>query len=159
MQKITPNLWFDSAAEEAANFYVSVFKDGKIGRITRYTEASASAGKRPVGSVLTVSFTLFGQEFVGINGGPAFKFTPAVSLSVSCKDQAEIDEYWSKLTAGGKEVQCGWLEDKYGLSWQIVPDNVDQLLQHKDPQKSARAWQAMLKMKKIDIATLKQAVA
>ncbi|HEY8188942.1 MAG TPA: VOC family protein, partial [Pyrinomonadaceae bacterium] len=117
MQKITPFLWFNDNAEEAVNFYVSIFKDSKIGAITRYDEGSAAASGRPKGSVMTISFQLEGQEFVALNGGPHFKFTEAVSFVVNCKTQEEVDEFWSKLSAGGEEVQCGWLKDKYGLSW------------------------------------------
>jgi predicted 3-demethylubiquinone-9 3-methyltransferase (glyoxalase superfamily) len=153
MQKITPFLWFDGQAEEAANFYVSVFKNSKIVSATRYGEA----GPGPKGSVMTVEFELEGQRFVGLNGGPNFKFTEAISFVVNCTSQEEVDHFWAKLSEGGQEVQCGWLKDKYGLSWQVVPTILVELMQDKDPVKSQRVMQAMLQMKKIDIAALKQA--
>ena len=143
MPKITPFLWFDNQAEEAANFYVSIFKNSKIVNVSRYGEA----GPGPKGSAMTVVFQLDGQEFIALNGGPHFKFTEAISFSVDCKTQQEVDEYWEKLSAGGKPGQCGWLKDKYGLSWQIVPSILGQLLGDKDPQKSKRAMEAMLKKK------------
>jgi predicted 3-demethylubiquinone-9 3-methyltransferase (glyoxalase superfamily) len=150
MQKITPFLWFDSQAEEAAKYYVSIFPNSKIGTASRYGDA----GPGPKGSVMTVSFTLDGTEFTALNGGPIFKFTEAVSFVVTCETQKEIDDYWQKLTAnGGQESQCGWLKDRYGLSWQIVPVAMGDLI--KDP----RAMQAMLQMKKIDIKRLKDAAA
>ncbi len=152
-QKITTFLWFDSQAEEAARHYTSIFKNSKILNVARYGEA----GPGPKGSVMTVSFQLEGQEFIALNGGPQFKFTEAISLVVNCETQKEVDEYWSKLTAGGGESQCGWLKDKYGLSWQIVPTALTRMLQDKDPEKSKRVMQAMLQMKKIDIARLEQA--
>jgi len=159
MQKISPCLWFDDNAEEAVKFYTSIFKNSKIGKILRYDEASSKAAGRPKGSVLTINFQLDGQDFMALNGGPMFKFTEAISLSVDCKDQAEVDYYWEKLTAdGGQESQCSWLKDKFGLSWQIVPTILPQLLQGDDPAKSQRAMQAMLQMRKIDIAKLKAAV-
>jgi predicted 3-demethylubiquinone-9 3-methyltransferase (glyoxalase superfamily) len=157
MQKITPFLWYDDKAEEAANFYVSIFKNSKVHSTTRYEEAGAKASGRPVGSVMTVEFELDGQEFVGLNGGPHFKFTEAVSFVVNCETQEEVDYFWEKLSAGGAEIQCGWLKDKYGLSWQIVPTILAKLFQDKDPEKSKRVMQAMLQMKKIDIETLKRA--
>ncbi|PYV95542.1 MAG: hypothetical protein DMG89_20905 [Acidobacteria bacterium] len=153
MPKITPFLWFDNQAEEAANFYVSIFKNSKIVNVSRYGEA----GPGPKGSAMTVVFQLDGQEFIALNGGPHFKFTEAISFSVDCKTQQEVDEYWEKLSAGGKPGQCGWLKDKYGLSWQIVPSILGQLLGDKDPQKSKRAMEAMLKMTKLDIAALQRA--
>ena len=154
MQKITPFLWFDDKAEEAANFYVSIFKDSKIGGITRYGDA----GPGPKGSVMTVSFQLAGQEFTGLNGGPHFQFTEAVSFVVNCETQQELDYIWEKLSAGGKEVQCGgWLKDKFGLSWQVVPSALLEMLKDNDPRKSQRVMQAMMQMKKIDIAALRQA--
>jgi predicted 3-demethylubiquinone-9 3-methyltransferase (glyoxalase superfamily) len=153
MQKITPFLWFGDQAEEAANFYTSIFKNSKVGRIDRYGEGAPL----PAGTVLTVAFQLEGQEFVAINGGPEFTFTPAISFFVSCKTQAEVDELWGKLSAGGAEGQCGWLKDKYGLSWQVIPDVLGELLQDKDAGKASRVMQAMLQMRKIDIAKLKQA--
>lgn len=153
MQKIVTFLWYDSQAEEAANFYVSIFKNSKIGQIGRYGEA----GPGPKGSVMSVTFQLEGQEFFALNGGPHFKFTPAISLFVNCETQEEVDELWEKLSAGGREDRCGWLQDKYGLSWQIIPKTLGELLGHKDPQIAQRAMQAMLKMSKIDIQKLKDA--
>ena len=158
MQKITPCLWFDDKAEEAVNLYVSIFKSGKVGNATRYDKASAEASGRPEGSLLTVEFELFGQEFLALNGGPIFKFTEAVSFIVNCETQEEVDEYWNKLTAdGGNESQCGWLKDKYGMSWQIVPTVLNKLLSDPDSLKAGRVMKAMLEMKKIDIEKLKQA--
>jgi predicted 3-demethylubiquinone-9 3-methyltransferase (glyoxalase superfamily) len=157
MQKITPFLWFDSNAEEAVNFYVSVFKNSKITKVARYDAAGASASGRPEGSVMTVAFQLNGQEFVALNGGPHFKFTEAVSFAVNCDTQAELDDLWDKLTTGGMEVQCGWLKDKYGLSWQIVPANLDELVSGPNPAKSLKAMAALMQMVKIDIAKLRQA--
>ena len=153
MQKITPFLWFDNQAEKAMNFYVSIFKNSKTLSCTRYGDA----GPGPKGTVIVASFELDGQEFMALNGGPRFKFTEAVSFVVSCETQAEIDEMWAKLSAGGEESQCGWLKDKFGLSWQVVPPILSKLMQDKDPQKSNRVMQAMLQMKKIDIATLQRA--
>ncbi|MGH9529407.1 MAG: VOC family protein [Terriglobales bacterium] len=153
MQTITPFLWFDNQAEEAANFYTSIFKDSKIGKISRYGDA----GPGPKGSVMVVAFQLEGQEFFALNGGPQFKFTEAISFTVNCKTQEEVDELWEKLTAGGQESQCGWLKDKYGLSWQITPTVLGEMLQDKDPQKSQRVMKAMLQMKKIDIKRLQEA--
>jgi predicted 3-demethylubiquinone-9 3-methyltransferase (glyoxalase superfamily) len=158
MQKITPFLWFDNNAEEAVNFYVSIFKNSKVGKVTRYNEASAKAAGRPKGSVMTAEFQLEGQNFVAINGGPHFKFTEAISFVVDCETQEEVDYFWEKLTAdGGQESQCAWLKDKYGLSWQIVPRVLIEMLQDKDAQKAQRVMEAMLQMRKIDIATLKRA--
>jgi predicted 3-demethylubiquinone-9 3-methyltransferase (glyoxalase superfamily) len=157
MQKITPFLWFDNQAEEAANFYVSIFKNSKVNSVTRYEEEGAKAVGRPAGTVMTVEFELEGQKFVGLNGGPHFKFTEAVSFVVNCGAQDEVDYFWEKLSEGGQESQCGWLKDKYGLSWQIVPTILAELFKGKDAEKSQRVMQAMLPMKKIDIATLKQA--
>jgi predicted 3-demethylubiquinone-9 3-methyltransferase (glyoxalase superfamily) len=153
MQKITPFLWFDKQAEEAARFYVSIFKNSKIVDVTRY----GGAGPGPQGSVMTVTFELGGQEFIALNGGPHFKFTEAISFSVNCKTQEEVDEFWRKLSDGGEEGQCGWLKDKYGLSWQINPTILGEMLSDPDPAKSKRVMEAMLKMKKIDIGRLKQA--
>lgn len=155
MQKITTFLWFDNQAEEAMNFYVSVFKDSKVLSLTRCGDAAPG----PTGSVLTAQFELEGQEFTALNGGPQFKFTEAISLVVNCTSQEEVDYYWEKLSAGGTEVQCGWLKDKYGLSWQITPTILIELLQDKDPQKANRVMEAMMKMVKIDIETLKHAAA
>jgi predicted 3-demethylubiquinone-9 3-methyltransferase (glyoxalase superfamily) len=153
MQKITPFLWFDGQAEEAMNFYTSIFKNSKVGRVTRYGEA----GPGPRGTVMTATFELEGQEFMALNGGPQFKFSPAISFFVSCKTQGEVDELWNKLSAGGKTERCGWLTDKFGLSWQIIPTILGELLHDKDPEKSQRVMQAMLQMDKIDIAVLQRA--
>lgn len=159
MQKITPFLWFDNKAEEAANYYVSIFKDSKIGKITRYGEAGAEVSGKPAGSIMTIAFQLEGQNFVALNGGPEFKFSEAISFAVSRETQEEIDELWEKLTEGGDEKAqiCGWLKDKYGLSWQITPPILEEMLRDKDTKKSERVMQAMLQMKKIDIAKLKEA--
>jgi predicted 3-demethylubiquinone-9 3-methyltransferase (glyoxalase superfamily) len=158
MQKITPFLWYEDKAEEAANFYVSLFKNSKVGDITRYNEASEKAAGRPAGSVMTVAFVLEGQEFVAINGGPAFKLTEAVSFVVSCESQEEVDKYWNALTAdGGQESQCGWLKDKYGLSWQITPTILIEMFKDKNQAKAKAVMEAMLQMKKIDIPTLRKA--
>jgi predicted 3-demethylubiquinone-9 3-methyltransferase (glyoxalase superfamily) len=156
-QKITPFLWFDSQAEEAANFYVSIFKHSRIGAITRYDDEGSKAAGRPKGSVMTVEFELDGQKFTALNGGPHFKFTEAISLVVNCDDQKEVDHFWGKLSAGGQEVQCGWLKDRFGLSWQVVPTALIEMLQDKDPEKSKRTMAAMLKMKKLDVDALKRA--
>ncbi len=157
MQKITPFLWFDSLAEEAANFYTSIFKDSKILQITRYDEASAEQTNRPKDSVMTVVFQLNGQEFTAINAGPVFKFTEAISFVVNCQSQEEIDYYWNKLSEGGdpRSQQCGWLKDKYGLSWQVVPSILGELM--KDRVKGTRVMKALLQMKKLDIKTLEEA--
>jgi predicted 3-demethylubiquinone-9 3-methyltransferase (glyoxalase superfamily) len=157
MQKITPFLWFDDKAEGAVNFYVSIFKNSKITGTTRYDEAASKAAGRPKGTVMTVEFQLDGQEFVALNGGPVFKFTEAVSFVVNCETQEEVDRFWEKLSEGGEEVQCGWLKDKYGLSWQVVPTVMSEMMQDKDPAKAKRVMEAMLQMKKLDIKTLKQA--
>ncbi len=158
MLKISTCLWFDNEAEEAANFYTSVFRNSKIVSASRYDEASAKAAGRPAGSVLTISFELDGREFMALNGGPIFKFNESISLVVNCKDQEEVDYYWNKLTEnGGKESMCGWLKDKFGLSWQIVPEIVGKLLSDGDKEKSGRAMKALLQMKKLDIAALKKA--
>src|SRR5208282_3482366 len=157
MQKITTFLWFDDEAEEAANYYVSIFKNSKIGTITRYGEAGAEVSGRPKGTAMVVTFQLAGQEFMALNGGPLFKFTEAISLLVNCETQEEVDEYWEKLSAGGQESQCGWLKDKYGLSWQIVPTALGKLISDPDPEKSQRVMKAMLQMKKIDVQRLQQA--
>ena len=153
MQKITPFLWFDGKAEEAMNFYVSIFKNSKIVSVTRYGEA----GPGPNGTVMTAKFELNGQEFVALNGGPQFTFTEAISFVVSCETQQEVDELWEKLSEGGNKSRCGWLKDKYGLSWQVVPTALVELLQDKDAKKSNRVMQAMLQMDKIDIETLRRA--
>jgi predicted 3-demethylubiquinone-9 3-methyltransferase (glyoxalase superfamily) len=157
MQKITPFLWFDDKAEEAVKFYASIFKNSKIGIITRYGEAGAEVSGRPKGTVMTVTFQLEGQEFLALNGGPHFKFTEAISFVVNCKTQKEVDELWEELSKGGEKGQCGWLKDKYGLSWQIVPIVLGEMLSDKDERKSQRVMQAMLQMHKIDIKALKQA--
>lgn len=156
-QKITPFLWFEDQAEAAVKFYTSIFKNSRIGKIARYDKEGEKVARRPAGSVMTVEFQLEGQDFIALNGGPEFKFTEAISFVVSCKNQAEVDYYWKKLTAGGKEVQCGWLQDKYGLSWQIVPTILGELFSQKDPAKSQRVMEAMLKMVKLDIKKLKEA--
>jgi len=153
MPRITPFLWFDTQAEEAARFYVSIFKNSKIVNVARYGEA----GPGPKGSVMTVLFELDGQQFIALNGGPQFKFTEAISFSVNCQTQKEVDEFWQKLSQGGEEGPCGWLKDKYGLSWQINPVILGEMLSDPDPKKSRRVMEAMLKMKKIDIAALKKA--
>ena len=151
--KITPFLWFDHQAEEAATFYTSIFKNSKIETVTRYGDA----GPGSKGSVMTIAFELDGQKFVGLNGGPHYQFTPAISFVVDCDGQEEVDHYWENLTAGGKEIQCGWLVDKYGVSWQIVPKALIEMLRDKDPVRSQRVMKAMFQMKKIDIASLKAA--
>jgi len=153
MPRITPFLWFDTQAEEAAKFYVSIFKSSRIVSVSRYGEA----GPGPAGSVMTVEFELDGQPFIALNGGPQFKFTEAISLTVDCKTQGEVDDYWKKLTTGGEEGPCGWLKDKYGLSWQVNPTILGKMLSDADRKKANRVMQAMLKMKKIDIKGLQQA--
>jgi len=153
MQKITPFLWFDNNCEEAMNFYVSVFKNSKIVSVTRYGEG----GPGPKGTVMTGTFELDGQKFMALNGGPHFKFTEAISLFVNCETQLEVDELWEKLSEGGAKSQCGWLKDKYGLSWQIVPTVLGELLSDPDPVKSKRVMEALLQMSKLDIPTLKRA--
>ncbi len=153
MQKITTFLWFDSNAEEAVNHYISIFKNSKILSISRYGDA----GPGPKGSVMTASFQLEGHEFIALNGGPHFKFTEAISLVVNCETQEEVDELWDKLSAGGEKGQCGWLKDRFGLSWQITPVVLGQMLADKDPRRSQRVMGAMLKMSKLDIPKLKQA--
>jgi predicted 3-demethylubiquinone-9 3-methyltransferase (glyoxalase superfamily) len=157
MHKITPCLWFDDKAEEAVKFYASIFKNSKIKSVTRYSEDAAKVSGRPKGSVLTVAFELAGQEFLALNGGPIFKFTEAVSFIVNCETQAEVDRLWERLSEGGEEGQCGWLKDKYGLSWQIVPTVLGKMLQDKDARKSERVMSALLQMKKLDIKRLEQA--
>ena len=153
MQKITPFLWFDTQAEDAANFYVSIFKDSRILKVVRYGEA----GPGPRGTVMTVSFEINGQQFTALNGGPQFRFSEAISFVVSCETQAEIDALWAKLSAGGKEDRCGWLKDRYGLSWQLVPTVLPELLGDPDSARAQRAMQAMLQMRKLDIAALRRA--
>ena len=153
MQKITPFLWFDGKAEEAMNFYVSIFRNSKAGKITRYGDA----GPGPKGTVMSVTFQLDGQEFFALNGGPVFTFSPAISLFVNCETQEEVDELWDRLSEGGEKGQCGWLKDRYGLSWQVVPRVLSELLHDPDPAKSNRVMKAMMQMKKLDIAGLKRA--
>lgn len=153
MKRITPCLWFDGNAEDAANFYVSIFKNARITEISRYGDA----GPLPKGTVLTVAFELDGQPFTALNGGPQYKFTEAVSFQIYCDTQEEVDHYWDKLVAGGSEQPCGWLKDKFGLSWQVVPNRLIELIQSPDAAKSQRVMEAMFKMKKIDIATIEAA--
>jgi predicted 3-demethylubiquinone-9 3-methyltransferase (glyoxalase superfamily) len=150
-------LWFDDQAEEAAKFYTSIFKNSKLGKITRYDEAAAKPTGRPPGSVMTIEFELEGHNFVGLNGGPHFKFTEAVSFVVNCENQDEVDFFWSKLSGGGEESQCGWLKDKYGLSWQVVPTVLIEMLKDRDPAKAHRVTKALMEMGKIDIPTLQRA--
>ena len=157
-QKITPCLWYDGNAKEAADFYASVFKDSAIGKTAKYDEESSKGSGQPEGSVLVVEFEIAGQKFVGLNGGPHFKFSEAISFMIDCKDQAEVDYFWSRLTAdGGEESQCGWLKDKFGLSWQVVPSMMSETVTGPDPEGSKRAMAAMMKMKKIDIKTIQDA--
>jgi predicted 3-demethylubiquinone-9 3-methyltransferase (glyoxalase superfamily) len=153
MPSITPNLWFDAESKEAAEFYVSVFPNSKVANVTYYGEA----GPRPAGTVLTVDFVLDGQPFTAINGGPEFTFDEAISLLINCADQDEVDYYWDKLTEGGEESQCGWLKDRYGLSWQVVPAGMEEMLNDADQQRGQRAMKAMLGMKKLDLAALQAA--
>jgi len=153
MQTITPFLWFDGKAEEAMNFYTSIFTNSKIGSLMRYGDA----GPGPKGTVMSAAFQLDGQEFMALNGGPMFTFSPAISFFVKCETQQKIDYFWEKLSAGGERQRCGWLRDKYGLSWQVVPTALGEMLQDKDPKKSERVMKAMLQMTKLDIRTLKQA--
>ncbi|AWC24135.1 3-demethylubiquinone-9 3-methyltransferase [Aminobacter sp. MSH1] len=155
MQKITPFLWFDNQAEEAVNFYISVFRNAKVGKVTRYGEA----GPGPVGSVMVAEFELEGTRFTALNGGPMFKFTEAISMVVDCKDQAEVDHFWDRLSEGGQPGQCGWLKDRFGLSWQIVPEALPRLLGDPDPAKAGRVMQAMLQMTRIEVAKLEKAYA
>ncbi len=150
MPRITPNLWFDTESKEAAEFYVSVFPNSEITTVSYYGEA----GPRPAGTVLTVDFVLDGQRFTAINGGPQFTFDEAISLLINCADQDEVDYYWAKLTEGGEESQCGWLKDRYGLSWQVVPAGMEELMTDPDPGRAQRAMKAMLGMKKLDVAAL-----
>jgi predicted 3-demethylubiquinone-9 3-methyltransferase (glyoxalase superfamily) len=152
-QKIVPNLWFDTEAEEAADFYTSVFPNSRVVNVAHYTEA----GPRPAGTVMTVEFELDGERFVGINGGPQFNFSEAVSFQITCKDQEEIDYYWDRLTDGGEEGPCGWAKDRFGLSWQVAPTGMDELFSHPDPERARRAMEAMLGMRKLDIAALNAA--
>ena len=153
MQRITPFLWFDDKAEEAARFYVSIFKNAKVGSISRYGDA----GPGPKGAVMVAAFELDGQGFLALNGGPQFKFSPAISFVVNCETQEEVDHYWDKLSEGGEKLQCGWLQDKFGVSWQIVPTVLGQMMQDKDAAKAQRVMKAMLQMHKIDVAALGKA--
>jgi predicted 3-demethylubiquinone-9 3-methyltransferase (glyoxalase superfamily) len=155
MQKITPFLWYDGKAEEAASFYVSIFKNSRLGDIRRWGEG----GPGPKGTVMAVNFQIEGQDFIALNGGPVFQFSPAISFFVNCTTQAEVDELWHKLSAGGTKQRCAWLQDKFGVSWQIVPTVLGELLQHKDPEKAKKVMQAMMQMDKIDIAALQRAAA
>ena len=158
LPKITPFLWFDTQAEEAANFYVSIFKNSRIKGLARYDTEAAQASGQPKGSVMTVQFELDGQDFVALNGGPAFKFTEAISFVVNCESQDEIDHFWQKLSAGGgQEVECGWLKDRFGLSWQVVPADLEAMIQDKDPEKPKRVMAAVMKMKKLDMAEMRKA--
>jgi predicted 3-demethylubiquinone-9 3-methyltransferase (glyoxalase superfamily) len=156
---ITPCLWFDTQAEEAANFYCSIFKNSKIGKISRFPEAGQEIHKKPAGTVMVVPFELDGQPFTAFNGGPKYKFDEAVSFQVMCDTQADIDYYWNALTAGGQEIACGWLKDKFGLSWQVVPSALPKMMSDPDATKSARVMNAFMKMKKYDIAALERAYA
>jgi predicted 3-demethylubiquinone-9 3-methyltransferase (glyoxalase superfamily) len=157
-QRITPFLWFDTQAEEAANFYVSIFKNSRIKGMARYDGEAAKAAGRPPGSVMTVQLELDGQDFVALNGGPVFKFTEAISFVVNCESQDEIDHFWQKLSAGGQAIECGgWLKDKFGVSWQVVPTILGEMLQDRDPEKPKRVMAALMKMKKLDIAGLRKA--
>jgi predicted 3-demethylubiquinone-9 3-methyltransferase (glyoxalase superfamily) len=153
MQGITPNLWFDTEAEEAADFYISVFKNSRIVSVARYPEGAPG----PTGSVMTVEFELDGQRFVGINGGPRFTFSEAVSFQINCETQDEVDYYWERLSEGGEEAQCGWLKDRYGLSWQVIPAGMEEVFTDPDPQRAQRAMQGMLGMRKLDIVALRSA--
>ena len=159
MQKITPFLWFDNNAEEAAKYYISIFKNSKIIDIVHYGESAAEASGRLKGTVMTVTFDLEGQQFMALNGGPVFKFSPAISFLINCETQEELDELWEKLSEGGEKEQCGWLKDKFGVSWQIVPNVLGEMLQDRDAKKSERVMEALLQMKKIDIQGLRKAYA
>ncbi|MBI5341827.1 MAG: VOC family protein [Deltaproteobacteria bacterium] len=157
MQKITPFLWFEDNAEEAAKYYTSIFRNSKIVKVARYGEAGAKASGRPKDSAMTVVFELDGQEFIALNGGPVFTFSPAISFVVNCETQREIDDLWERLSDGGEQVECGWLKDKYGVSWQIVPAVLGEMMADPDPEKTDRVMQALVQMKKLDIAGLKKA--
>lgn len=159
MQKITPHLWFDNNAEEATKFYTSIFKNSKIIDITYYGKSAAEVSGKPKGTIMTVRFVLEGQQFMALNGGPIFKFSPAISFLVSCETQEEVDDLWEKLSEGGEIEQCGWLKDKFGVSWQIVPNILSEMVQEKDTMKLERVINAMLQMKKLDIQGLKNAYA
>jgi predicted 3-demethylubiquinone-9 3-methyltransferase (glyoxalase superfamily) len=157
MLKINPFLWFDTQAEDAANFYISIFPNSKINTTSLYPEAAEEVSGKKAGTVMTVDFELDGESFTAINGGPDFKFNESISFVINCKDQQEVDYYWEKLTDGGKEVQCGWLKDKFGLSWQVVPEEMAEIMGNPDPVKANKAMHAMLQMKKLDIQALKDA--
>lgn len=157
MQKITPFLWFNNQAEEAANFYVSLFKNAQVNSVTRYDEAGAKVSGVPAGSIMTVAFTLEGEEFTALNGGPVFTFNESISFVINCETQEEVDHFWENLSSVPESEQCGWCKDKYGVSWQIVPKQLGEMLGDKDPEKAGRVMQAMLQMKKLDIATLQKA--
>lgn len=157
MQKIIPHLWFNDNAEEAVNFYISIFRDARILNIARYGEAGARVSGRPKGTVMTVEFVIEGQTFIALNGGPHFTFSPAISFLVNCATQEELDILWEKLAAGGEIEQCGWLKDKFGVSWQIVPAALNEMVLDKDPKKSERVMEALLQMEKIDLDVLKRA--
>jgi predicted 3-demethylubiquinone-9 3-methyltransferase (glyoxalase superfamily) len=157
VQKIGFCLWFDNQAEEAVRFYTSVFRNSKTGAMARYGDSSAKVSGRPTGSVMTAAFEIEGQRFLALNGGPIFKFTPAISIMVDCKDQAEVDDLWARLCEGGEPGQCGWLTDKFGVSWQIIPSEFGQMMSDKDTAKVERMMKAMLTMKKLDIAALRRA--
>jgi predicted 3-demethylubiquinone-9 3-methyltransferase (glyoxalase superfamily) len=159
MKSVYPCLWFDNQAEEAVNFYTGIFKDSKIGTVTRYGESGAKSSGQKEGSIMTIDFELNGQRYLALNGGPIFKFTPAISMIVSCDTQEEIDYYWAKLSEGGGEVECGWLTDKYGMSWQVVPSMMDEVFRDKDEAKKDRFMAALVKMKKLEIEPLKKALA
>lgn len=159
MQKITPFLWFDDKAEEAADFYTSIFKNSKIDNVTRYDEAGAKASGREEGSAMTVAFQIEGQDFMALNGGSVFKFSEAISFVINCETQEEVDAFWEKLSKGGSKGQCGWIKDRYGVSWQIVPIILGELMSGPDPERTKKVMSVMLKMNKIDIAALKQAYA
>ena len=157
MQKITPFLWFNGQAEEAVKFYTSIFKNSKIGNVTRYGEEGSKVSGIPAGTVMTAPFQLEGQDFIALNGGPQFQFTEAVSFVVNCQSQEEVDHFWERLSAGGSKSRCGWLKDKFGVSWQVVPTDLGRMLQDKDAAKTKRVMNALLQMDKLDIARLRQA--
>lgn len=159
IQKITPHLWFEDNAEEAAKFYTSIFKNSRVIDITHYGESAAEVSGRPKGTVMTVTFELEGQQFIALNGGPIFKFSPAISFLVSCETQKEVDDLWEKLSEGGEQEQCGWLKDKFGISWQIVPNILGKMIHDKDVNKSERVIKAFLQMKKLDVQSLQKAYA
>lgn len=159
MQKITPFLWFNDNAEAAVKFYASVFKKVKVTRVARYSKSASTASGRPKDSVMTIAFKMFGQEFVALNGGPHFKFNEAVSFVVNCRTQKEIDYYWKKLSAGGHEGQCGWLKDKFGVSWQVVPEQTEKWISGQDPDRTERVMQVVLRMKKLDLKAMQKAYA